>query len=350
MTQTPLISIIMPVRNGLPWFIEAVGSIARQTFTNWELLIIDDGSTDGTDKLGRSLENDRIRFLHSPGFGLVDALNFGLRMARGQYLARMDADDIAHPQRLEKQCLAIEAAPNIGVVYTSAYLIDESGKVIGSSPISSAKPADLGAILTYRRRGRSIVHPTVLMRAAVLRAIGGYRNFVCAEDRDLWLRLLEATSFVALNEPLLYYRLTDSGVSRSKAQRQEASALLAVACHNVRVTTGVDLYLDRPDIMTLLDGEAIRMAAENECRLAAFVEIKRALRGGQLLRAIAKALALATRDPTLLWSSGRLALHKQAARCLSDAGERLIPYERASIVSSEQCDVGAMLTEPSPHL
>lgn len=330
MNHPPLISVIMPVRDGLPWFLTAVDSIVKQAFTDWELIIVDDGSSDGTVEIAMSIENDQVRFLRSPGSGLVDALNFGLCAARGRYLARMDADDIAHPNRLESQFSVLEADSNLGVVYTAVYLIDELGTLIDSAPISSAAPADLLATLTFRKIGRSIVHPSVLMRTEVVRAIGGYRHFVCAEDCDLWLRLLEVTDFAVLRKPMLSYRLTATGVSRAKAERQLASALLAVACHKVRMATGVDLYFEQPALLQILDREALRLADGISSRLVPFENMKHSVRSRRVLSAAVKVLSLAVVDPLLLLGSCRLAMHRKAAIALSDAGERLLQYGPAA--------------------
>lgn len=330
MPQTPVISVVMPVRNGLPWFREAVESISDQTFADWELLIVDDGSSDGTAELADSLQNDRIRPLRSPGSGLVDALNHGLGMARGRYLARMDADDVSHPARLATQLATFEADPSLGVVYTAVRLIEESGAMGRASPVSSVAPQELEAVLTFRGKGRSIVHPTVMMRTEILRGIGGYRHFDCAEDRDVWLRLLGITCFAALDQPLLSYRMTATGVSRLRAQRQLASALLAVACHEIRARTGVDLYADHPSLLPVLDAEAVRLAAGIGNRFSAFDEVKRDVRQGRLLRAAMGSLRLAGVDPSLLRTAGRVGLHRAAADELSNTGERLLPYQVAA--------------------
>jgi glycosyltransferase involved in cell wall biosynthesis len=224
--MTPAISVIMPVHNGAEWLAEAVASVRAQDFGDFEFLIVDDGSDDGTAAMLSSFAaaDRRIRLLHQAPQGIVAALNNGIAAARAPYLARLDADDRARPDRLGKQFAFMQAHPEIGLLGTFAELIDTAGNTEGRL----APPTDHARLLQVLSRTNPFIHSSVMMRTALVRPIGGYRAaFRAAEDYDLWLRMAEAGHIANLADDLTQYRRHDSNLSRRDALRQSFSVRLA---------------------------------------------------------------------------------------------------------------------------
>jgi glycosyltransferase involved in cell wall biosynthesis len=228
----------MPVRNGARWLREAVDSVLDQQFRDLELIIIDDGSEDDTvGLLDQCARDDRVRVLHQPPRGIVAALNLGIAEARAPYLARLDADDVARPDRLALQLAFMEGHGHVNLVGSAAQLIDERGAVIGRI----APPIDPGKLARHLRRGNPIVHSSVMMRADKVRRSGGYRKaFGAAEDYDLWLRLAENGGIANLPERLVSLRRHDASVSRRNAVRQSFSVRLAQRSAAARRTGASD--------------------------------------------------------------------------------------------------------------
>jgi glycosyltransferase involved in cell wall biosynthesis len=225
-TMTPAISVIMPVRDGAEWLAEAVASIRAQDFGDLEFLIVDDGSDDGTVAMLSSFAADgrRIRLLRQAPQGIVAALNTAIAAACGPYLARLDADDRARPDRLGKQFAFMQAHPEVGLLGTSAEVIDAAGNVVGHL----APPTDPATLARVLSRTNPFVHSSVMMRTALVRRLGGYRAaFRAAEDYDLWLRMAEAGGIANLAEDLTQYRRHDASLSRRDAVRQSFSVRLA---------------------------------------------------------------------------------------------------------------------------
>jgi glycosyltransferase involved in cell wall biosynthesis len=224
--MTPLISVVMPVRNGTKWLHEAVESVLDQEFRDFELLIVDDGSDEDTvRRLAEIARADgRIGVLHQAPQGVAVALNLGIGAARAPYIARLDADDLARPDRLARQLAFMQAHGDVDLVGSAAQVIDGAGAVIGRI----APPTESGRIARHLRRGNPIIHSSVMMRAGLLHQLGGYRaTFGAAEDYDLWLRIAETGGIANLPEPLVAIRRHESNLSRLNAVRQSFSVRLA---------------------------------------------------------------------------------------------------------------------------
>jgi len=224
--MTPAISVIMPVHNGAAWLSEAVASIRAQDFGDFEFLIVDDGSDDGTPALLSAFAADdgRIRLLRQAPQGIVAALNAAIVAARAPYLARLDADDRARSDRLSKQFAFMQAHPEIGLVGTSAQVIDAAGNTVGRL----APPTDHAGLARILARTNPFVHSSVMMRTALVRRLGGYRAaFRAAEDYDLWLRTAETTHIANLADDLTQYRRHESNLSQRDLIRQSFSVRLA---------------------------------------------------------------------------------------------------------------------------
>lgn len=219
----PAVSILLPVRNGLPYLPVALASIFAQTFPDFELLVVDDGSTDGTAAVLDRLSDTRVRVFSSGGAGLAAALNLGLGQARGAYLARHDADDWSSPDRLERQWRWLERHRDIDVLATAASFADGAGQPLDSAWTrtvhaqwdAAVTPESIAALMPLTC---CLFHATVMARTEVLRTAGGYDPAtVPAEDYDLWLRLLPGHRFARLPERLYTvrtYRESFSAVRR----------------------------------------------------------------------------------------------------------------------------------------
>jgi hypothetical protein len=229
----------MAVRDGLPYLEQAVDSILAQTFTDFEFVIIDDGSTDSTpDVLRRYQSADRrVRVHHQQNVGLTPSLNRGCHLARGPYLARMDADDISFPDRLERQVEFLDRHPRVALLGSAVVRIDELGRQIKRSECPTSHPEIVQALTRYN----CFTHPTVMLRRDMLAAVGGYREaYRQAQDYDLWLRLSERYEVANLADPLLYYRVYASQVSVRNLEQQIVSVVGARAAAEARMARGMD--------------------------------------------------------------------------------------------------------------
>jgi glycosyltransferase involved in cell wall biosynthesis len=222
----PLISVLLPVRDAAPYLDAALDSLARQTLGDFEIIAIDDGSADRSrDILARHAAADSRIAVHAQApQGLIATLNRGLALARGTYLARMDADDVAWPDRFAAQAAYLAAHPSVALVGGAVQEIDAAGRP-GASRRPPTKPAAIRALLPERN---CIAHPTVMARRAALVAAGGYRAaFVAAEDYDLWLRLSEVADLANLPAVVLSHRLHQATVSIERVEQQILSEFAA---------------------------------------------------------------------------------------------------------------------------
>jgi glycosyltransferase involved in cell wall biosynthesis len=235
----PQISVVMAVRDGERWLSAAIASIQRQTFSQFELIIIDDGSTDETSRIidAQFQSDPRIIAIHQDRLGLVAALNRGLAATRGQFVARLDADDIAEPERLARQFEYLERHPEIGLVGTWAHKIDEQGTVVGTL----TPPTGTKALSALLNRTNPFLHSSIMMRKNVLEKVGFFRTaFAGAEDYDLWIRMSEISGVANIPEYLLRYRIHSGSVTHTKRVRQLFSSRLAQQAAQGRRTNGDD--------------------------------------------------------------------------------------------------------------
>jgi hypothetical protein len=215
----PDVTVLMAVRDGARYLAPAVASILRQTNRNLEFIVCDDGSTDETPDLLAlyAAEDARIRLITLPAGGLVAALNRGLREARTEWVARMDSDDIAWPDRLRVQLAAAAAHPDAAAIGSGWRIIDPTGR-----PGEIVRPpTEPEAIATGLLERNCLAHPTMLLRRCAVMQVGGYRDaFRYAEDYDLWLRLSEHSPLYAVDEPLLDYREHPGQISRTGLEQR----------------------------------------------------------------------------------------------------------------------------------
>jgi GT2 family glycosyltransferase len=216
----PLISVLMSVYNAQRYLAQAVESILHQSLTDFEFLIVDDGSTDGSLAiLQRYAQQDqRIRLLSRANRGLVSSLNQLLELAQGELIARMDADDIALPNRFAEQVAFLQQHPEVVCVGGAQDWIDQAGRVLLHHP--EAQQND--EIQQLALSGRTpINHPSAMIRTAALRQVGGYDpSFYPAEDLDLWLKLGEIGQLANLSTTVLQYRQHSQSISEQQQAQQ----------------------------------------------------------------------------------------------------------------------------------
>jgi glycosyltransferase involved in cell wall biosynthesis len=206
----PKVSVVMSVYNGEKYLKESIDSILHQTFTDFEFIIINDGSTDETGKILSNYNDSRIKIIEQENLGLTKSLNKGIKLSKGEYIARMDADDISLPERFEKQIKFLDANPEFAAVGCWYYLIDEDGVIIKECK-PSIKPYKIKKAFIY---SSPIIHPSAMIRRKVLEEVNFYdEKFKYAQDRDLWFRILKSYKLGIIPEFLFKFRYHSSSVS-----------------------------------------------------------------------------------------------------------------------------------------
>jgi glycosyltransferase involved in cell wall biosynthesis len=250
--KTPKVSVVLAVYNGAAFVSEAVKSILNQTFSNFELIIINDGSLDNSEKVLDLFNDSRIiRIKNEKNLGLINSLNAGIKIARGEYIARMDADDISVPNRFEKQVEFLENNKNIGVLGTAVYCIDKKGLIISKL----TQPLLHEAIVWKMCFECALIHPSVMMRKSVLLEDGPYDlEFKHIEDTELWMRLLERVEFANLPDVLHKYRLHGSSIGNLQSNIQyELSLVLRKNFLNnffkLNISTNLNSWFSSKDVV-----------------------------------------------------------------------------------------------------
>ena len=219
--KAPLISVIMPAYNAEKYIGEAIESILNQTLKDFELIIINDASTDSTGNIIKSYaeKDSRIVVLvNENNLNIAGSLNRGISVAKGTFIARMDADDIALPERLEMQAKVMSENPQVAVVGNDIQLINESGVVIGYRHY----PTDSKSLKRVIFRYSPFAHPTVLIRAACIKEVGDYdKTKSPSEDVDMWFRLGMKYDFKSIPKGLLKYRVFLNSTSNKSLRRVE---------------------------------------------------------------------------------------------------------------------------------
>jgi GT2 family glycosyltransferase len=219
--MSPKVTVLMAVHNGEPYVRDALRSVLDQTFTDFELLVVDDASTDGTRKIVECLGDERVRVLRNErNVGQVPSLNRGLAEAKGIYVARLDADDACKPVRLARQVEILDTQPRVGLVGTWMEAIDERGRTLG---VLEKRLDDYVDFIYHTLIMRVYVsHPSSMYRLEPVRKLGGYDEATGpAEDKDLWRKLaLERYEARIVPEHLVLYRLHDRQLSQTHAAYQ----------------------------------------------------------------------------------------------------------------------------------
>ena len=207
MTSPPRVSIVMTVWNGEKYIAESISSVLNQTFRDLELIIIDDGSTDGTCAVVESFHDERIRLVRRPHEGVVPSANCGVSLAQAEYVARLDADDISLETRIARQVAALDAHPRAVLCYANIEVFGETGLGSFSAGGPTARLArGRGLNLIQMCFRAPFVHSTVMFRLSAFRKIGGYLDKHPCEDFSLFTRLIRVGDLVGIPQVLVRYR------------------------------------------------------------------------------------------------------------------------------------------------
>lgn len=308
MTGRREVTVLMSVYNGMPYLGEAVESILAQSFEDFTFLIVDDGSTDGSGAYLGALTDERVELIRQENAGLGAALNRGLDTCTTPFVARMDADDLCDPTRLEKQIDFLRAHPEVAMLGTQFGFFSGTGGALRPSPL----PMDHETITRILKAGgHSISHPTIMFRTERLRAVGAYRITGPGQDWDLFHRMSEKARCANLPDLLYRMRVHDE----STAWRNAVSSQLGAeyACHAARCRARdedepgfEDFRRDWQQGGALRRSRTIRRAQATRQYRQATVDFLH----GRRLRGIARLLLAACANPNKL----RLRILKQLKR------------------------------------
>ncbi len=204
------VSVIMSVHNCEEYLTESIESILNQTFKDFEFIIINDGSTDNTAEILENYNDSRIRLYTQKNMGLTKSLNKAIGLSKGRYIARMDADDVALPERLQKQLDFLELHPDIGMIGTYNLVIDGQGKVIEKKVYPVSDNELRKALIRYN----PFLHASVMIRREVLEVVGFYNeNKRRGQDYELWFRIANQFKFANIPEILMLQRWRYDNIS-----------------------------------------------------------------------------------------------------------------------------------------
>ncbi len=238
----PKVSILMPVYNAEQYLSQALDSIVSQSFEDWELILINDGSTDRSESIIMDYDDERIFYIKNPvNLKLIKTLNKGIDYCGGQYIARMDADDICHPDRLKRQVEFLDSHPQVLMCGTAATVIDNSRKKTGNiHNLTSDDYLQINLMFSP-----SFIHPSMMIRNEVLKQSKYDEAYKHVEDYDLWCRIAKLGKVANIDDELLQYRWHDSNVSvlNSEVQRKLKDELIKRELSRLDlIPTEVDLY------------------------------------------------------------------------------------------------------------
>ena len=241
MNIKPLISVVMPVYNSQKYIDKAIRSILNQTFEDFELIIVDDGSSDDSVKIVLSFNDNRIILFRKEHRGLVETINYGIYQSKALWIAIMHSDDISDNRRLEQQYNFINDKKNV-VVGSSYYIIDENDKILFKTKL----PEQNNKIKERLLFQNVIVHSSVMFNAEHVKNHGAYSSIKNTEDYDLWLRLFKDTEFYNFPTPLLYYRKHNDSLSSSRANKKYTDSqcyyVLKKNSNNIIKRNDLELY------------------------------------------------------------------------------------------------------------
>ena len=249
--EHPTISVIMPVYNSEKYLREAINSILCQTFKDFELIIINDGSADNSRSIIQEFQKQdtRIKLIENEkNLGISRSLNLGIDHAVGKYIARMDSDDISIKSRFSNQVKILELNPEIGFLGSSGYYIDENGKKISFYKVpTSFLEIKWGSLLCS-----PFIHPSVMIRKELFEKtnIRYDDTKLYVEDYDLWSKFINITKAINLKEPLIKYRIYSQFINKQKNNIQQENTL-KIACKNILKETK-DINLSCQEIIEIL--------------------------------------------------------------------------------------------------
>jgi glycosyltransferase involved in cell wall biosynthesis len=223
-STVPKVSVLMSVYNGASYLRQSVQSILDQTFLDFEFIIVNDGSTDNTQEILESVSDPRVQVLMQPNTGLTKALNRGLKLCRGEFIARMDADDLSMPERLERQLIFFDKHPEVGMVGTAYFEIDDNGRVLSEKACLLEDNQLRKVLIKYN----PFCHTSTMIRKSVLSRVGFYdESFPYAQDYELWFRIAKHYKLANLPQFLTKNRIRDDNISFAFESQQLKYAIKA---------------------------------------------------------------------------------------------------------------------------
>jgi glycosyltransferase involved in cell wall biosynthesis len=241
----PRITVVMTVFNGERFLSRAIESVLRQTYTDFEFLIVDDASTDKTNEIARLYNDPRIAILHNetnrgPGY----SRNMAIRKAAGEYIAVLDSDDEALPMRLARQIEFLDANPEVALYGSAHEIIDENGKTLGIQ----RRPTTPALIRWTLLSSNCITSSSVMFRKECIKAVGGYdekESRIAAEDFSLWGRVANSFTILQTNEVLVKYRINCEGLVRQNVRSGTLrNKTIDVVRENVKMLLGKDIPIE----------------------------------------------------------------------------------------------------------
>lgn len=262
--HAPRVTVLMPVYNAARFVEAAIRSVLAQTFDDFELVVIDDGSSDDSARIVRSFDDPRIRFVQNErNLGLTPTLNRGLALARGEFVARQDADDLSEPPRLERQVAFLDANPEVAVVGSWYTKIGEHGEPLGKRTPPTDDVSVQWAMLSYC----PIVHSAATFRRDAITALGAYdERFGYAEDFDLWSRVAKRYRMANVPEYLVQYRVLPTSMTATIGDSSDVGAQLSLA--NVRslleaLGESAPTPRQHADFCSLMFGESLTLGSSD---------------------------------------------------------------------------------------
>ena len=237
-SHPPMISVLLPVFNSERYLRASIESVLNQTFGDFEIIAIDNGSTDGTAPILDGLTDPRVRVIHQPNTGLAGTLNRGIELARGRYIARQDADDLSRPTRFEQQVAFMESHPDCALLGTRAAIW------MGDQPSGRAHdhPVEDAALRFELLFNNPFVHSSVMLRKSAVEAAGGYSTDARRqppEDYELWSRLARRHAVANLGDRLTIYREVPASISR-QGRDPFVEKLVLISAENLAAALGMD--------------------------------------------------------------------------------------------------------------
>ena len=239
-SDTP-VTVVMTAYQAMPYLPQAVESIRSQSLADWRMIVVDDGSTDGTADYLDSLGDPRISVIHQENAGQHAAAARGIALAETRYIARMDADDVSFPRRLARQVVYLDEHPEVGLVGAQIQRMGPSGNL----QLPSAFPTDHETIYAQLADNQhAMVNPVVTFRRELFDAIGGYWEHDIAEDWDMFLRIGEVSKLANLDEPLLGYRFHPTSINGRRMREAQLHNDYAAYLARLRAQDRPEISLD----------------------------------------------------------------------------------------------------------
>jgi len=342
--SVPSLTVLMPVYNAATHLEDAITSVLAQSFEDFELLLMDDGSTDESMEVAREFRDKRIRIeSQAENLGLIETLNRGIDMSRGSLLARMDADDVSHPERFAMQVDFLGLNPDIAGVSCGFDLMDDCGRPLPDD-YGRLRPVESLALRWALHFGCFFTHSGAMFRTSVLSASGGFDSrYAYAEDYELWLRLVDEHRLANIPRILLTRREHGANVSTRFREIQRENAYLALQASVKRL---LKRRIDFDEIRHLRDGTLPETARQTKAVAALYREIFDALtRSGSDSQVRPMAADLARRLAVL--ASRALRPHPIVALGIVAAGMRYDPKNFVSgFVANRAGDSRVQLRSP----